>query len=314
MGALVELTMAGAARAGGSGGDQVERVVLAVHGGAGGFRSVPEERLARARDGLAASLDAGLAVLGDQGSALDAVVAAVRVLEDDEEFNAGRGSVLGVGGVVEMDAAVADGASGRMGAVGAVSGVRNPVELARAVLEDGSSVLLAGAAASTLARRRGLALEPLGYFVTERRRREGPGPGGGTVGAVAVDASGDLAAATSTGGRPGKAAGRIGDTPVPGAGTWADNATCAVSATGDGEAFLLAAFAHEVDARVRLLDAALPEACRAALAAVERKGGTGGCIALSPDGRLAMPFTTRGMLRGWVDRDGEVRIAASPFE
>ncbi len=288
--------------------------MLAVHGGAGAFDSYSAGRLARAREGLAVSLRTGLAVLRGQGSAVDAVVAAVRVLEDDAEFNAGRGSVLTAAGHVEMDAAVADGTSGRVGAVGAVAEVRNPVDLARAVLEEGASVLIAGPATSDMARRLGLGLEAADYFVTERRRREQPGPGGGTVGAVARDRLGNVAAATSTGGRPRKAPGRIGDSPVPGAGTWADNTTCAVSATGDGEAFLLAAFAHEVDARVRLLGASLAEACRAALAAVEGRKGTGGCIALSPDGRLAMPFTSRGMLRGWAHEDGSVRIAVLPGE
>ena len=278
--------------------------MLAVHGGAGRYDSHSAERLARARDGVVASLEAGLAALGDAGSAVDAVVAAVKVLEDDEEFNAGRGSVRNATGEVEMDAAVADGASGRAGAVGAVAGVRNPVELARAVLEEGSSVLLAGPAAGDLARRLGLPVEPSGYFLIARRGPDGPG----TVGAVARDALGNVAAATSTGGRPGKAPGRIGDSPVPGAGTWADNATGAISATGDGEAFLLAAFAHEVDARLRLLGAPLDEACRAGLAAAEGKGGTGGCIALTADGRLAMPFTSPAMLRGWAGEDGGLEV------
>jgi beta-aspartyl-peptidase (threonine type) len=278
--------------------------VLAVHGGAGRYHSHSPERLARARDGVAASLEAGLAALRDSGSAVDAVVAAVKVLEDDEEFNAGRGSVRNARGEVEMDAAVADGGTARVGAVGAVAGVRNPVELARAVLDDGSVVLVAGSAATDLARRVGLVVEPPAYFLTARR---GP-DGSGTVGAVARDALGNLAAATSTGGRPGKAPGRIGDSPVPGAGTWADNATGAISATGDGEAFLLAAFAHEVDARLRLLGVPLDDACRAALAAVESKGGTGGCIALTADGGLAMPFTSPAMLRGWVAEDGSLEV------
>ena len=298
MGALVGLSMT----------DEARGAALAVHGGAGRYHSRSPERLARARDGIAASLEAGLAALRDSGSAVDAVVAAVRVLEDDEEFNAGRGSVRSATGQVEMDAAVADGATGRVGAVAAVAGVRNPVELARAVLDDGSAVLIAGAAAVHLARRLGLRFEPSGYFVTGRGRPEGPG----TVGAVARDGLGNVAAATSTGGRPGKPPGRVGDSPVPGAGTWADNATCAISATGDGEAFLLAAFAHEVDARLRLLGSQLDDACRAALAAVERKGGTGGCIALTADGRLAIPFTSRGMLRGWAGLNGDTRITASP--
>jgi L-asparaginase / beta-aspartyl-peptidase len=283
-------------------------VVLAVHGGAGRYESYPAERLARARDAVAASLEAGLAALAGPAAAVDAVVAAVKVLEDDEGFNAGRGSVLNADGHVEMDAAVADGASGRVGAVGAVAGVRNPVELARAVLGEGSCVLVAGAAGADLARRLGLPMERPGYFVTERRGPHSPG----TVGAVARDALGNVAAATSTGGRPRKAPGRIGDSPVPGAGTWADNATCAISATGDGEAFLLAVFAHEVDARLRLLGAPLDDACRAALAAVQRRGGTGGCIALTADGRLAAPFTTPAMVLGWAGENGSLEMP-SPF-
>ncbi len=284
--------------------DLVHGAVLAVHGGAGTFDTLTAAQRAAAEAGLAAAVAAGLAVLSAGGTALDAVVAAVRLLEDDEEFNAGRGSVLTADGKVEMDAAVADGARGRAGAVGAVRAARNPVDLARAVLDAGSSVLIVGAAADALAGRAGLAQEPPGYFVTERRRAERPGHVGGTVGAVARDAAGNLAAATSTGGRPGKAAGRIGDSPIVGAGTWADNATCAISATGDGEAFVLAAFAHEVDARIRLRGEPLDEACAAALAAVAGKNGTGGAIALTADGRLCMPFTTPGMLRAWADENG----------
>ncbi len=295
------------------GNDEMVGAVLAVHGGAGGYSSLSSERLVRARAGMAASLEAGLAALGDDGSAVDAVVAAVRVLEDDEEFNAGRGSALTSTGEVELDAAVADGRTGTVGAVGAVTGVRNPVALARAVMDEGFNVLLVGTAATELARRLGLAVEPPEYFLTERRRHQVPEPGE-TVGAVARDAGGNVAAATSTGGRPGKGRGRVGDSPVPGAGTWADNATCAVSATGDGEAFLLTAFAHEVDARVRLLGAGLMEACQAALEVVTRRNATGGCIALMSDGRLAMPFTSPGMLRGWVDGEGTVRTALFPGE
>lgn len=296
---------------------EIRGAVLAVHGGAGPFDAFDDGRAARGRAGLEAGLAAGLGVLTAGGSALDAVVAAVRVLEDDEEFNAGRGSVLNADGEVETDAAVADGRTGRAGAVAALRGVRNPVDLARAVLDrgldGGGPVLLVGPAAGALARRLGLRLEPPEYFVTARRLgRHADAGSQGTVGAVARDADGNLAAATSTGGRPGKAPGRVGDSPVPGAGTWADNATCAVSGTGDGEAFLLAAFAHEVDARMRLAGDALPVACAAALEAVRRRGGTGGCIALAPDGVLAAPHTTPGMSYGWADAAGnlEVRVPA----
>lgn len=261
---------------------------------------------------------AGMTVLREGGSALDAVVAAVVVLEDDEQFNAGRGAVLTAGGGVEHDAAVADGVTRRAGAVACVSGVRNPVRAARAVMDRTPHVLLSGAGALELARREGLALVPAGWFVTARRQeqltrvRRGNQAGsevtGGTVGAVALDIEGHLAAATSTGGSTGQLVGRIGDTPLIGAGTWADDRSCAVSATGDGEAFILSVFAHEVDALVRLAGLDLGAACQRALQEVGARAGTGGCIAVGPDGTVVMPFTSAGMFRGWIDATGDQRI------
>jgi L-asparaginase / beta-aspartyl-peptidase len=291
-----------------------------VHGGAGHI--VPEEfdaqRSAAARNGLDQSLTAGITVLRDGGSALDAVVAAVLVLEDDEQFNAGRGAVLTAAGGVEHDAAVADGATRRAGAVTCVSGVRNPVLAARSVLERTPHVLLSGAGAQALAHREGLAFVPADWFVTARRREQLTGipPSdqaepeftGGTVGAVALDVEGHLAAATSTGGVTGQLAGRVGDTPLIGAGTWADDRSCAVSATGDGEALILSVFAHEVDALVRLAGLSLGAACQRALDEVEARAGTGGCIAVGADGTVAMPFTSAGMFRGAVDATGDRRI------
>ncbi len=294
--------------------------VLAVHGGAGHI--VPEEldakRAAAVSHGLSQSLMAGMTVLRDGGSALDAVVAAVLVLEDDEQFNAGRGAVLTAGGGVEHDAAVADGATRRAGAVTCVSGIRNPVRAARAVMERTPHVLLSGAGALELARREGLTLVPAGWFVTARRQeqlsrvrrgdRAESEVAGETVGAVALDVEGHLAAATSTGGSTGQLVGRIGDTPLIGAGTWADDRSCAVSATGHGEAFILGAFAHEVDALVRLAGLDLGAACQRALHEVGARAGTGGCIAVGPDATVAMPFTSTGMFRGWIDATGDRRI------
>jgi L-asparaginase / beta-aspartyl-peptidase len=290
--------------------------VLAVHGGAG--RIVPEEfgaqRAAAARRGLRQSLAAGMAVLRDGGSALDAVVAAVLVLEDDEQFNAGRGAVLTSAGGVEHDAAVADGATRRAGAVTCVCGIRNPVLAARAVLARTPHVLMSGSGAQALARREGLTFVPADWFVTRRQQerltgllpssRAGSEPTSGTVGAVALDGEGHLAAATSTGGTTGQLAGRVGDTPLVGAGTWADDRSCAVSATGDGEALILTVFAHEVDALVRLAGLSLGAACQQALHEVTARTGTGGCIAVGPDGTVAMPFTSAGMFRGWIDATG----------
>jgi L-asparaginase / beta-aspartyl-peptidase len=294
--------------------------VLAVHGGAG--RIVPEEfgaqRAATARRALGQSLAAGTAILRDGGSALDAVIAAVLVLEDDEQFNAGRGAVLTAAGGVEHDAAVADGARRRAGAVTCVSGIRNPVLAARAVLERTPHVLMSGAGAQELARREGLTFVPDDWFVTARRQEQltgtlpnglaGSESAGGTVGAVALDGEGHLAAATSTGGINGQLAGRIGDTPLVGAGTWADDRSCAISATGDGEALILSVFAHEVDALVRLAGLSLGAACQRALHEVEARTGTGGCIAVGSDGTVTMPFTSAGMFRGWIDATGAHRI------
>ena len=294
--------------------------VLAIHGGAGPAPS-DEAHGGAARwpgqaAGLGAALRAGLRVLADGGPALEAVIAAVMVLEDDEHWNAGRGSALTAAGMVEMDAAVADGRNGRIGGVACVTGVRHAVLAARAVMDDGRHVLLSGPGAEALAREAGLAFEEPEWFVIERRRQALAdwlaAAGGGTVGAVARDRDGHLAAATSTGGRNGQLPGRIGDSPIPGAGTWADDAGCAVSATGIGEAFLRAAFAHEVDARLRLEGVDLDTACQEALAAVTAAGGNGGCIAVTADGPPVMPFTTDLMHRGWAEVGGPLWVAARP--
>jgi L-asparaginase/beta-aspartyl-peptidase (threonine type) len=301
--------------------------LLAIHGGAGPASADgavgDHGRWGRQGAGLAAALRAGLEVLTQGGPALDAVVTAVSVLEDDDQWNAGRGSALTTAGTVEMDAAVADGAIRRLGAVAVITGVRHPVLAARAVMDDGRHVLLAGPGAEVFARDAGLAFEPVEWFVTDRRRGDlarrlaaGAGnlgsSGGSTVGAVARDADGHLAAATSTGGRTAQLPGRIGDSPIPGAGTWADDTSCAVSATGIGEAFLRTAFAHEVDARLRLAGDALPAACRAALAAVGATGADGGCIALTATGPPEMPFTTALMHRGWAEVGGPLFVGARP--
>jgi beta-aspartyl-peptidase (threonine type) len=291
------------------------RVRLLVHGGAGGRAGeTPDPDRERAlAAALRASLAAGHGILVDGGSALDAVVAAVAVLEDAPELNAGRGSVLTADGRVQMDACAMDGPSGRAGAVAAVEELASAVAAARLVLERSPHVLLAGPDARAFALAHGAEPARAAWLATPARRRQleaarargaleldhDAGEGGGTVGAVALDRRGGLAAATSTGGVAGQLAGRVGDSPVPGAGTWAD-ANVAVSATGTGERFLEACFAHEVAARMRLAGASLDEACREALAAVSARGGRGGCIALAADGRAALPFTTVRMLRGAI--------------
>ena len=266
------------------------------------------------RRGLTEALAAGWRVLEGGGPALESVVAAVRVLEDCLEFNAGRGSVLSASGGVEMDAAVMDGAARKAGAVAVVRRVVHPVEAALAVMRDTSHVLLAGEEAEAFARRQGLELAEPAFFVTARRRaqleRARPAPqGGGTVGAVARDGAGHLAAATSTGGVVGKLPGRVSDSSLVGAGTWADDATCALSGTGSGDSFIRCAFAHEVHASLHHAGLDLATACERALALVRADGGHGGCIALDAAGTLALPFDTPAMPRAWIGADGTARIA-----
>ena len=261
---------------------------------------------------LRRALEAGWAVLARGGSALDAACASVVVLEDDPLFNAGRGAVYNAAGRHELDASVMDGAALRAGAVAAVTRIRNPVLAARAVMEKSPHVLLAGAGAERFARQQGLRFEKAAYFHTAERRaalEKKLKHHHGTVGAVARDREGNLAAATSTGGFTGKLPGRVGDSPLIGAGTWADNATCAVSGTGHGELFIRTALAHEVAARMRYRGEPLARAARAALAAIARLGGDGGLVAVDRRGHLAMPYNSEAMFRACIGRDGKARVA-----
>jgi isoaspartyl peptidase/L-asparaginase-like protein (Ntn-hydrolase superfamily) len=294
--------------------------VLAIHGGAGTItrRELTPRREREYRAGLAAALQHGYAVLDDGGSSMDAVTAAVVALEDSPLFNAGRGATLNAAGEHELDASVMDGASRKAGAVAGVRRVRNPVLAARAVMDGTAHVLLVGAAADRYAGSAGLPLMPPRYFSTPERARAlrrararaitSAADRHGTVGAVAVDRFGNLAAATSTGGYTNKMAGRIGDSPIVGAGTYADNATCAVSTTGIGEYFIRAVVAYDVAARMRYLGETLAVAARHALARVVALGGDGGLIAIDRTGKVAMPFVTEGMYRG-VARGGRFTVA-----
>jgi beta-aspartyl-peptidase (threonine type) len=295
--------------------------VLAIHGGAGVIElaDMTQDMERAYRSGLEASLAAGRDVLAAGGSSLDAVVAAVSIMEDDPLFNAGRGATFTADGRNELDAAVMDGATLRAGAVALVTRVKNPVRLARLVMERTRHVMLAGEGAEALAREHGLELVEPAFFYTERRwnalqrMKNAPAKPSaaseaekhGTVGAVALDCSGNLAAATSTGGYTNKLAGRIGDSPIIGAGTYANNATAAVSCTGEGEFFMRALAAHTVSALMELKGWSVGEAAecviRERLAAI---GGTGGMIALDRSGAVAMPFSTPGMYRGWVRAGG----------
>jgi beta-aspartyl-peptidase (threonine type) len=283
---------------------------LVIHGGAGAMRPVhgDEDHEERARQGLRNALEAGSAILNNGGSAVDAVEAAVRVLEDDPCFNAGRGSTLNAQGIVELDAAIMDGEDRRAGAVAGVRTTRAPISLARTLMERGPHVFLSYEGADRLAIEAGLAQVDNSWFVTGERRRqldELLEKGGfdadvkyGTVGAVAVDTNGHVAAATSTGGLTAKQWGRIGDSPLIGAGTYADDRSAAVSATGSGEYFIRAVAGHQLGERVRLAGETLQDALDRTLEDIKQLGGLGGLIAVSPSGDCAWGFTTRAMYRG----------------
>lgn len=292
---------------------------MAIHGGAGdltGDDAQPEHRAALMR--IASS---GLALLRGGASALDAVEHLVMLLEECPLFNAGIGAVLNRDGLPELDAAIMNGADRACGAVTGVMRSKSPVRLARAVMEKSPHVMFQGAGADQLNRELGLDEVTPEYFITEERfhqLKEARSKGVivldhdsafGTVGAVARDARGHLAAATSTGGLTNKHPGRVGDTPVIGAGTWADDASAAISATGTGECFIKTCFGHEVHARLRYSGLDLQRACADGLEQVKALGGRGGCIAIDKDGTLALPFNSRVMYRAWVGEDGVLKAA-----
>jgi L-asparaginase / beta-aspartyl-peptidase len=308
----------------------MKTIALAVHGGAGTIErsSMTPDREKEYRAGIENALRAGEKILRGGGSALDATEAAVRVLEDDPHFNAGKGAVFTSAGTNEMDAAIMDGRTLGAGAVAGVKHVRNPITLARAVMEKSKHVFMIGTGAEEFAKRNGLELVDAKYFFTQERwnalkkiqAAEKSGAKGekkyiitdaerhGTVGAVALDKKGNLAAATSTGGTTNKLPGRVGDSPVIGAGTFANNASCAVSCTGDGEYFIRAAVAHEISALTLDRGMSLREASENALAEAQKLGGTGGLIAVDKNGEVALPFNTSGMYRGYLAPDGKFVI------
>jgi beta-aspartyl-peptidase (threonine type) len=314
-------------------------VALAIHGGAGTIlRHLMTEELEREyRDGLEGALKAGWSVLEKGGSSLDAVEAATISLEDFHLFNAGRGSVFTHEGKNEMDAALMDGHSLKAGAVAFIKNVKNPIGLARLVMERTEHVLLAGMGANQFAKQMGVQHEPDEYFFSEyrwqqlqeaiatgRTQLDHAGsesvPGAvatgassdrrpkGTVGAVACDANGFLAAATSTGGMTNKSFGRVGDTPIIGAGTYADNATCAISCTGHGEFFMLGVTAYDLAARMKYKNLGLEAAAKETITHLTDIGGEGGFIAVDAHGNIVLPFNSDGMYRGSITSGGEIQV------
>jgi L-asparaginase / beta-aspartyl-peptidase len=298
---------------------------LAIHGGAG---TLPRAELGgeaeqRYRAGLQEALDAGYAVLAAGGGSVDAVTRAVVLLEDNPLFNAGRGAVFTLDGRNELDASIMDGSNLQAGAVCGLTKLKNPIELARAVMEHSDQVMLAGAGAEEFAQSRGMSFVPQSYFYTPERWQQLERIRGGdsslsaltishvgTVGAVALDAHGRLAAATSTGGMTGKRYQRIGDSPIIGAGTYADDRCCAVSATGHGEIFIRAAVAHDICARMRFAGRSLAQAVReVVLGELVELRGEGGVIAIDTQGNISMEFNSEGMFRACRKSGEDPRIA-----
>ncbi|UXT52145.1 beta-aspartyl-peptidase [Agrobacterium tumefaciens] len=302
------------------------KIALAIHGGCGVMPedSMTSEEWAAARDDLAAALRAGYGVLKAGGSALEAVEAAVVVMEDSPHFNAGHGAALNENGIHELDASIMDGATLAAGAISASRAIRNPVKAARALMVDERAVYLTGEAADRFAREKGLATEPQSYFTTQKRvealaamkRHAATGTEAtenekhGTVGAVALDAAGHLAAATSTGGYTNKPDGRVGDSPVIGAGTYARDGACAVSGTGKGEFFIRYVVGHEIASRIAYLgqdlEVAAGDLVHKDLAPYDIGAGL---VAIDAEGGIAAPYNTSGMFRGWVTPSGEARVA-----
>lgn len=296
---------------------------IAIHGGAGAIASpllsAHQER--RYLVGLESALDAGYSVLEHGGSSLDAVSTAVRILEDDPLFNAGRGAALTRDGAAELDAAIMDGGRQWAGAVACVRHIRNPIDLARRVMEKSGHVLLVGTGAEEFALEEGIPLVSNEYFRTEERRqqldmaRRGQRvseliASQGTVGAVALDCGGNLAAATSTGGMTNKRPGRVGDSPLIGAGTYARNGVCAVSTTGHGEYFIRAVAAYHICSAVEYRGLTLEQAAREMLRTIiSGSGGSGGIIAVNARGQVVMDFTSEGMFRGVRDSSGRREVA-----
>jgi len=289
---------------------------IAIHGGAGslsrGTTTLQEEE--EFIKGLDDALQAGCQILSQGGSAIDAVEMAVRALEDNPIFNAGRGAVFTAEEIHEMDAAIMCGKTLKAGAVAGITNIRNPVGLARAVLEKSENVFLAGKGAMDFAKVHAIASEDDTYFDTEQRRRElmkarkkenSSNTGKSTVGAVALDQHGNLAVATSTGGITNKKFGRVGDSPVIGGGTYANNQSCAVSCTGDGEFFIRLVSAYDVASLVQYKQMKLCDACDHVMHKLTLLGGEGGLIGLDAKGNVELVFNCESMLRAWTNHRGE---------
>lgn len=308
--------------------DQDAPIAIAIHGGSGTIKKsdFTETREREVKETLKQAVKAGYQILTSGGSSIDAVTFAITMLEDSPHFNAGRGAVFNTEGKNELDASIMDGSDLNAGAVAAVHNIRNPILLARKVMTDSAHVMLMGEGAEIFARQHGIEFADDDYFFTEYRWEqlkkvqssanpdayllsESPDRWHSTVGSVALDNAGNLAAATSTGGMTNKRWGRVGDSPIIGAGTYADNRSCAVSATGHGEYFIRATVARDICARVQYQGVSLADAADAVINGQLREmGGDGGIIAVDTKGNIALTFNTAGMYRASVDVEGNVYV------
>jgi beta-aspartyl-peptidase (threonine type) len=298
-----------------------ENIRLLIHGGAGSIHLAGENKMNSLQNlqGLCDIVKRHYLFLLGGEDAIDIAEQAVIDLENYEGFNAGRGAVLNGDGIAELDASIMDGRHRRAGAIAGVQRVKNPISGARGEMEHSRHVMLAGANADLFCQQHGVETVTPDYFITSARqdqlrqaKQKGHAPdlkSFGTVGAVVCDIRGNLAAATSTGGKTNKVPGRIGDSSIIGAGTWADNNTCAVSATGDGEVLMRSVFAHGIAMMIQLNIADLSTACLQMLNLVAKLGGEGGCIAIDKQGHTVMRFNSSGMYRGWIDKEGKAHSA-----
>jgi beta-aspartyl-peptidase (threonine type) len=292
--------------------------VLVAHSGAGDYSNMTPQVIEARRDGMLKAIRAGYAILARGGPSMDAVEATIRVMEDSGLYDAGRGAYYTQEGVPEMDAAIMDGRTLQAGSVAALKHIANPIHLARLVMEKTPHVLLVADGAEEFAKSQGIELVSPYYFYTEREwnrfkdaeQKKKAGDGHGTVGVVALDGAGNLAAGTSTGGTVLKMPGRVGDSPIIGAGTYANNESCAVSATGTGEYFMRNVVASDICARVRYLHVSLEQAANdVVMKELVAQHGDGGVIALDRQGNIATPFNTTGMLTGAVHADGKIKMS-----
>ncbi len=295
-----------------------EKYVLVIHGGAGNIEKtkMPEEVQKKYEHALNYALETGDSVLKNGGTCMDAVEQTIMMMEDCPLFNAGQGAVFTNKGTNELDASIMNGSDLNAGAVAGVTDIKNPIRAARMVMEESKHVMFGGKGASVFARQQGLKIVDSSYFYTEERYKslqkaieKEKVEKHGTVGCVALDQYGNLAAGTSTGGMTNKKFGRIGDSPIIGAGTYASNQTCAISCTGHGEYYIRLGFARDISAMMEYQHKTVEEACRCEIEKLSRLNGTGGVIALDKNGNIAMDFNTSGMFRGFIKSSGEKEVA-----